>query len=157
MSIELTHIDKEGNSKMVSIAEKETSKRIAIAEGWVLLSEQTIREITSRKMKKGDVLQVAQLAGIMGSKRTADIIPLCHPIPIDSVAVFLEPKARGIHIRAEVTNVWKTGVEMEALMAVTCAALTVYDMIKAIERNAIITEIQLIYKNGGRSGEWKRP
>ena len=158
MASELTHIDKEGNTKIVDVTWKESSKRTAVAEGWVLLSDASLEQITSQRIKKGDVLQVAQLAGIMGAKKTSDVIPLCHPIPIDSVSVklFVE-KGKGIHIRAEVCNVWKTGVEMEALTAVSCTALTIYDMLKAIERHAVITGIQLLYKNGGRTGEWKRP
>jgi len=157
MSSELTHIDKEGNSKMVDVAQKKATERKAIAEGWVLLSDSTLELITMRRLNKGDVLQIAQLAGIMATKRTADIIPLCHPIPIDAVSVLLTPHPeKGIHITAEVSNVWKTGVEMEALMAVSGAALTIYDMVKAVERHAVITNIQLIYKNGGRTGKWER-
>lgn len=157
MASGLTHIDKEGNSRMVDVAQKNASERVAIAEGWVLLSDTTLELITAQRMKKGNVLQVAQLAGIMASKKTAEIIPLCHPIPIDSVSLLLTPhEGKGVHIKAEVSNVWKTGVEMEALMAVSGAALTIYDMVKAIERRAVINNIQLLYKNGGRSGEWKR-
>ena len=156
MSLELTHIDKQGNSNIVNVTKKESTARLAIAEGWVLLSTSSLALIENRQNQKGDVLQVAQLAGIMGAKKTAGIIPLCHPIPIDSVSVQLRvEKERGIYICAEVQNVWKTGVEMEALMAVTSAALTIYDMMKSVERHARITDIRLIYKEGGKSGEWK--
>ena len=154
----LTHIDKDGNARMVDVSPKKLTDRIAIAEGWVLLSESTKQQIVGKLFQKGDVLQVAQLAGIMGAKKTADIIPLCHPIPIDSVSVVLHTEeTKGIRIVAEVQNRWRTGVEMEALTSVSCAALTIYDMIKSVERQAEITGIKLLYKNGGKSGEWKCP
>jgi cyclic pyranopterin monophosphate synthase len=158
MSKELTHIDSEGNCKIVNVVEKQHSARIAIAEGWVLLSDSCLDMIELRQTQKGDVLQVAQLAGITGAKKTSEVVPLCHPIPIDSVSVVLKiHRGKGVHITAEVQNVWKTGVEMEALMAVTSAALTVYDMVKAIERDAVITNVLLLYKDGGKSGQWNRP
>ena len=158
MSSKLTHIDVEGNSKVVDITQKESTQRIALAEGWVLLANDSLELITTKRLHKGDVLSVAQLAGIMAAKRTSDIIPLCHPIPIDSIEVRLEAHpGKGIHIRAEVGNVWKTGVEMEAMVAVSGAALTIYDMVKSVERQAVISGIRLLYKNGGKTGEWIAP
>ena len=158
MDFNFTHMDKDGNARMVDVSQKKSTERIAVAEGWVLLSEPTMQQIVGKLFQKGDVLQVAQLAGIMGVKKTADIIPLCHPIPIDSVSVVLDTDIkRGVRIVAQVQNCWRTGVEMEALTAVSCAALTIYDMIKSVERQAEITGIKLLYKNGGKSGEWKCP
>ena len=158
MEYNLTHLDKDGNARMVGVQQKSVTDRIAVAEGWILLNEQTMQQIAERAFQKGDVLQIAQLAGIMGAKKTADIIPLCHPIPIDSVSVVLHTDGeKGVRIVAEVQNNWRTGVEMEALTAVSCAALTIYDMIKSVERQAEITGIRLLYKNGGKSGEWKCP
>ena len=158
MDFNLTHMDRDGNARMVDVRQKNATARRAVAEGWVLLSEQTMQHIVAKAFQKGDVLQIAQLAGITGAKKTADIIPLCHPIPIDSVSVVLHTdEKKGVRIVAEVQNYWRTGVEMEALTAVSCAALTIYDMIKSVERQAEITGIRLLYKNGGKSGEWKCP
>lgn len=126
---------------------------MAQAQGWVELSPETLDVIDKGGVHKGDVLSIAELAGICGSKKTSEIIPLCHPIPIDAVSVSLQIKRpRGVHIVSEVRNEWKTGVEMEAMMAVTSAALTVYDMVKAIQKNAKITDISLAFKEGGKSG-----
>ena len=155
MSNKLTHIDPQGNPKMVDISTKPNTHRLAIAEGWVLLSDACLFRITEGRMRKGDVMQIAQLAGIMGAKRTADLIPLCHPLPIDSVDVLVYPiPTKGLRIEATVRSFWRTGVEMEALTAVTASALTVYDMIKSIEKDAMITGIRLLEKQGGRSGRW---
>ena len=132
---------------MVSILEKPHSKRIAVAEGWILLTSKTLQLIQGQGIKKGDVLSIAQLAGIMATKKTAEIIPLCHPIPIDGVDVFLEIREKGVYIQATVYNVWKTGVEMEALTAVTAAALTIYDMVKAVENTGEITGVRLVSKS----------
>ena len=147
MSGKLTHIDEEGNSRMVSIIDKPHSKRVALAEGWILLTPKTLALISDQEIQKGDVLSIAQLAGIMATKNTADLIPLCHPIPIDAVDVRLKIHDKGVHIQATVSNVWKTGVEMEALTAVTVAALTVYDMVKSVEKTGVITDIHLIRKD----------
>ena len=126
---------------------------MAQAEGWVELGKGTIERIQNHSIHKGNVLSVAQLAGICGAKKTADIVPLCHPIPIDAVDVRLTVhENRGVHILAEVRNEWKTGVEMEALTAVSSAALCIYDMIKAVQKDAMITDIRLVYKEGGKSG-----
>lgn len=147
MSDKLTHIDGEGNARMVSVLEKKHSKRIAVAEGWILLATSTLQLIKGNDVQKGDVLSIAQLAGIMATKKTAELIPLCHPIPIDGVDVNLEIQEKGVYIQAKVYNVWKTGVEMEALTAVTAAALTIYDMVKAIEKTGEITGIRLVSKS----------
>ena len=152
---QLTHLDSQGNPRMVDIQQKGVTDREALAEGWVLINDSTIEAIDTQQIKKGDVLNVAQLAGIMGSKNCSQLIPLCHPIPIDGVTMNLEvvPK-KGIHISALVKTRWKTGVEMEALTAVTASALTVYDMVKAIDKEACITNVQLLHKTGGKSGNW---
>ncbi len=146
MTHKLTHIDAEGNAKMVDILQKPHSQRIAVAEGFVRLSPQSLESIALGNNKKGDVLSIAQLAGIGGSKRTADLIPLCHPIPIDAVSVDLRAVESGVLIQATVGTVWKTGVEMEALTAVTTAALTIYDMLKAIDKEMVIERIRLLSK-----------
>ena len=143
----LTHIDADGNAKMVDILQKPNSKRVAIAEGFIRLSLQSLQSIAMGNNKKGDVLSIAQLAGICGTKRTADLIPLCHPIPIDAVSVDLQMIEGGGYIRATVGAVWKTGVEMEALTAVTTAALTIYDMLKAIDKEMVIERIRLVEKH----------
>ena len=147
MTHKLTHIDAEGNARMVDILQKPHSKRVAIAEGFIRLSLQSLQSIALGNNKKGNVLAIAQLAGIAGTKRTADLIPLCHPIPIDAVSVELQVMEGGVAIRATVGTVWKTGVEMEALTAVTTAALTIYDMLKAIDKEMIIERICLVEKH----------
>ena len=140
---------------MVDVGAKSLTDRCAVAEGWVRLSKEAFEAITDGRVKKGDVLSIAQLAGIQGAKRTADLIPLCHPLPIDGVEVALRPVGDRIHIRAEVKAHWRTGVEMEALTAVTAAALTVYDMVKAIDKGVQIEGIRLLEKRGGRSGTYR--
>ena len=147
MTHKLTHIDADGNAKMVDILQKPNSKRVAIAEGFIRLSPQSLQSIAVGNNKKGDVLSIAQLAGNCGTKRTADLIPLCHPIPIDAVSVDLQMIEGGVAIRATVGTVWKTGVEMEALTAVTTAALTIYDMLKAIDKEMVIERIRLVEKH----------
>ena len=147
MSHKLTHIDAEGNARMVDILQKPHSKRVAIAEGFIRLSPQSLQSIALGNNKKGNVLAIAQLAGIGGTKRTADLIPLCHPIPIDAVSVELQPVEGGVQIRATVGTVWKTGVEMEALTAVSTAALTIYDMLKAIDKERVIEQIRWLEKH----------
>ena len=152
---QLTHLDEEGNPRMVDIQHKGLTNREALAEAWVLLDNSTIEAIDAQQIKKGDVLKIAQLAGIMGSKQCAQLIPLCHPIPIDGVDISLElVPEEGVHIQALVKTHWKTGVEMEALTAVSAAALTVYDMVQAIDKGAQINNIQLRHKKGGKSGDW---
>ena len=147
MTHKLTHIDADGNAKMVDILQKPNSKRVSVAEGFIRLSPQSLQNIAMGNNKKGDVLSIAQLAGICGTKRTADLIPLCHPIPIDAVSVDLQMIEGGVIIRATVGTVWKTGVEMEALTAVTTAALTIYDMLKAIDKEMVIERIRLMEKH----------
>lgn len=154
MSRSLTHIDESGRPAMVNVGDKPITHRVAIAEGWVRMSAEAFAAVTAGDVRKGDVLAVAELAGIQGSKRTADLIPLCHPLPIDSVAVRAEAVDGAIRIRATVEAHWRTGVEMEALAAVSAAALTVYDMTKAIDQSMTIDGVRLIEKRGGRSGDY---
>lgn len=142
----LTHMDKDGNSTMVNVTSKPLLHRRAVAEGWVLMTAETMDLIASQNIAKGNVLSVAQLAGIQGSKQTSQIIPLCHPIPIDSVDVDVQLQEKGVYIQATVCNVWKTGVEMEALTAVMSAALTVYDMLKAVDSTMVIMDVKLLSK-----------
>ena len=154
---ELTHIDAAGNAVMVDVTGKDVTERSATAEGRVTMAAATLERIDARGFKKGDVLGVAQLAGIMGAKRTADLIPLCHPLPLTAVTVELEPEPEpgSIVVRATCRVTGRTGVEMEALTAVAVAALTIYDMCKAVDRGMRITDIRLVHKLGGRSGEFR--
>ena len=149
-----THIDADGNAVMVDVGGKTSTDRVATAACSVLMHKDTITAISSGKIKKGDVLSIAQLAGIMGSKRTADLIPLCHPIALTSskVELTIDRALNSVNITANCKVNGQTGVEMEALTAVTVAALTVYDMCKAIDRSIQITDIRLTYKSGGKSG-----
>ena len=156
MADKLTHIDDDGRAHMVDVADKKDSKRMARARGFVRLSVETLSAIAEGRAKKGDVLAVAELAGIMAAKKTADLIPLCHPLPLSRVKLVLTPKDDGIAVEAEVGCTGKTGVEMEALTAVSVACLTVYDMVKAIEKSARIGPIELVEKSGGKSGDFKR-
>lgn len=156
MSDKLTHIDADGRAHMVDVANKADTKRTAKARGRVALSPATLAAIAEGRTKKGDVLSVAELAGIMGAKKTAELIPLCHPLPLSRVKLVLTPQDDGIVVEAEVVCTGKTGVEMEALTAVSVACLTVYDMVKAMEKDARITDIELVEKTGGKSGDFKR-
>lgn len=151
----LTHLDQEGRARMVDVGSKPATDREATAKGYVSVSPETIILIQQGLMKKGDVLTVAQLAGIMGAKRTSDLIPLCHPLPLNRVDVALDVdgKLNRVNITATVSTSAKTGVEMEALTAVSVAALTVYDMCKSADRGVRIEEIRLVRKRGGRSGD----
>lgn len=151
----LTHLDAAGNARMVEVGEKEITRRLAVAEGRILLSPEAMQQVLSRSAKKGDVLTVAQLAGILAAKRTGELIPLCHPLPLDGVDVLLFPEGEAIRIEASVRCTGRTGVEMEALTAVSVAALTVYDMLKAVDKGMRIEGIRLLRKSGGRSGEWR--
>jgi cyclic pyranopterin phosphate synthase len=150
----LTHFDDQGRAVMVDVSAKPETERRATAAGQVVMAPETLRTIREGGVKKGDVLAVARLAGIMAAKRTPDLIPLCHPLPLSSVAVDLEPDEAlpGVKITATVGLTGRTGVEMEALTAVTVAALTVYDMCKAIDRSMRIEAVRLVRKEGGRSG-----
>ena len=155
----LTHIDDEGRATMVDVSAKDVTERVAVAKGAVLMDAATLEVVMAGTAKKGDVLGVARLAGIMAAKRTADLIPLCHPLPITSVTVDLDPDPdrNAVDIRAQVKTTGRTGVEMEALTAVSVAALTVYDMCKAIDRGMRLTEIRLVHKRGGKSGSFDAP
>jgi cyclic pyranopterin phosphate synthase len=155
----LTHFDPAGNAVMVDVADKAVTVRTATAKGRVLVAPSTLRLIADRGFKKGDVLAVAQLAGIMGAKRTPDLVPLCHPLPLEKVEVGLElvDDPPSVEITATCKLTGKTGVEMEALTAVAVAALTVYDMCKAVDRTMRISDIRLVHKAGGRSGEFRAP
>jgi cyclic pyranopterin phosphate synthase len=152
----LTHFDGAGRPVMVDVSDKEETDRVALARGSVRMLAETVAAIRAGAVGKGDVLSVAQLAGIMGAKRTPDLIPLCHPVPLTSVeiALSLEDDPPAVWIEASCRSKGRTGVEMEALTAVAVAALTVYDMCKAIDRAMEIGAIRLVHKSGGRSGAW---
>jgi cyclic pyranopterin monophosphate synthase len=153
----LTHFDDQGASRMVDVGGKTVTARFARASGRVVMQPATLARIQRRGFEKGDVLEVARLAGIMAAKRTGDLVPLCHPLSLDAVTVsYSFPDDRTVAIEAEVRVTAKTGVEMEALTAVSLAALTIYDMCKAIDRGMVISEIRLEEKSGGRSGQFSR-
>ncbi|MEM6407233.1 MAG: cyclic pyranopterin monophosphate synthase MoaC [Pseudomonadota bacterium] len=153
----LTHFDGAGQAHMVDVSDKEVTDRIAVARGAVIMAPETLALASEGTAKKGDVLGVARLAGIMGAKKCADLIPLCHPLPISKVSVELtpDPALPGIRIEATVKTTGQTGVEMEALTAVSTAALTVYDMLKAAQKDMAITDIKLVLKEGGKSGRFE--
>ena len=153
---ELTHVDGQGNARMVEVGGKDVTEREATAEGWITLGDEAAAAIAERRVKKGDVLAIAQLAGIQAAKRTSDLVPLCHPIPLTGVKVLLELDGSRVHATARVRCTWKTGVEMEALTAVSAALLTVYDMVKAVDKGPVLGPIQLVDKRGGKSGPWAR-
>lgn len=155
---DFTHFNDQGRAKMVNVGEKPESQRIAVAAGRVLVNNETFALIQSGGMKKGDVLTVAQVAGVMGAKRTPDVIPMCHPIQINGIDLnlSLDEKRQSVEITASVSCNGKTGVEMEALTAVSMAALTVYDMCKAVQKGIMITDIRLLKKSGGVHGEFTR-
>ncbi len=152
----LTHIDGTGRAVMVDVGDKAVTRRMALASGAVHMSAAAMAQIMAGQNKKGDVLAVAELAGIMAAKRTAEIIPLCHPLPLTKLRVALKCDAEAglVRVEAEAQTDGKTGVEMEALTAVSAACLTVYDMVKAVDKGVIITDIKLIEKRGGKSGNW---
>ena len=154
---DLTHIDVEGNAVMVDVSDKDATRRTATAKGSVVVQPQTMALITGGGVKKGDVLAIAQLAGIMGAKRTPDLIPLCHPLALSSVAVDLtcDPARNAVDITATCKLTGRTGVEMESLTAVLVAALTVYDMCKAVDRSMRIENVRLVHKAGGKSGTFE--
>jgi cyclic pyranopterin phosphate synthase len=152
----LSHVDATGRVRMVDVSDKPETRREAVAEGDVHMNAAAVRAIRDRTVAKGDPLQTARLAGIQAAKRTADIIPLCHPLPLTSVEVDLVPRRGGYRIVARAATVGRTGVEMEALVAVSAAALALYDMLKAIDRGIVIGPIQLREKRGGRSGDYRR-
>ena len=152
----LSHINDKGEANMVDINNKKESKREATAKGSIILSKTAVNEIKKERISKGNVLNTARIAGIMAAKKTSDLIPLCHPIPIESIKIDFDIEKNNINVLAIVSTTNKTGVEMEALMAVNIACLTIYDMIKSIDKHAKINSVKLISKSGGKSGDWKR-
>ncbi|HYV96890.1 MAG TPA: cyclic pyranopterin monophosphate synthase MoaC [Gemmatimonadaceae bacterium] len=155
---EFSHLDAEGKARMVDVSNKPATAREARAAGEIVMSLDTLKAIESQLIAKGDVLTVAQLAGVMAAKRTAELIPLCHPLPLTDVRVLLrpDPNIPGVACEATVRTVANTGVEMEALTAVSVALLTVYDMAKAAEKGMVIRNVRLLHKSGGKSGTWER-
>ncbi|QPZ91840.1 cyclic pyranopterin monophosphate synthase MoaC [Thioclava electrotropha] len=153
----LSHFDKDGQAHMVDVSDKEVTDRIAVAEGRVVMLPETLDYVLKGTAKKGDVLGIARIAGIMAAKKTSDLIPLCHPLPITKVTLDLEPDEAlpGVRVRATVKTSGQTGVEMEALTAVSAAALTVYDMLKAVEKSMQIEGIRVVLKDGGKSGKYE--
>ncbi|MCI0399174.1 MAG: cyclic pyranopterin monophosphate synthase MoaC [Chloroflexi bacterium] len=157
MTKQLTHLDESGRARMVDVGHKPDTQRVAVARGAVIMQPETVQLIIEGNLKKGDVLAVAQLAGIMAAKRTSDLIPLCHPLALNHVAVTCTPNPaeKRVDIEATVRVQGKTGVEMEALTAVSVAALTIYDMAKAVDRGMRLTDIRLVAKEGGQSGSFE--
>lgn len=158
MAKDFTHFDEQGKARMVDVSEKPETDRLAVASGAVLMAPETLAMVEAGTAKKGDVLGVARLAGIMAAKRTAELIPLCHPLPLTSVEVDLvcDSGRNAVEITATARTTGRTGVEMEALTAVSAAALTVYDMCKAVDRGMVLSEIRLEQKSGGKSGTYTR-
>ena len=152
----LSHINDKGEANMVDINNKKESKREATATGSIILSKKALNEIKKEKISKGNVFNTARIAGIMAAKKTSDLIPLCHPIPVEAIKIDFDIEDNNINVLAIVSTTNKTGVEMEALMAVNIACLTIYDMIKSIDKHAKINSVKLISKSGGKSGDWKR-
>ncbi|MBW1893490.1 MAG: cyclic pyranopterin monophosphate synthase MoaC [Deltaproteobacteria bacterium] len=154
---EFTHVDEKGNVRMVDVTEKESTLRIAVAGGTVAMNRDTFEKIVDNRVKKGNVLEAARIAGVMAAKKTADLIPMCHPLNITYVSIDFIPDEKNscIGIRSEVRLKGRTGVEMEALTAASVCALTIYDMCKSHDRGMIITNIKLLEKSGGKSGEYK--
>ena len=159
MSNSLTHFDRKGNAHMVDVSSKANTDRVAIAKGTVRMKRETFNIMTEGKAKKGDVLSIARIAGIMGCKKTSELIPLCHPIPLSNVKINLVPNTElpGVDIEAHVKTNGSTGVEMEALTAVSVASLTVYDMLKAVDKTIEIGNLRLTRKEGGKSGLIENP
>jgi len=154
----LTHFDRAGRARMVDVGEKAVTRRMAVVSGKVVMKPETLKRIVDKKMEKGDVFGVARVAGIMAAKRTGDTIPLCHPLSIDTVEIDFRPdmKRSEVQIETTVKSTGKTGVEMEALVATAAAALTIYDMCKAVDRGMKISDIMLLKKSGGKSGTYLR-
>ena len=153
----LTHLDEHGNARMVDIGGKAASQRIAIAAGHIAMSSAALAAIRSGDAPKGDVLAAARIAGIMAAKKTADLIPLCHPVALDAVTLDFAFEAGAIRVTATVSLTGRTGVEMEALTAISIALLTIYDMVKALDKAMVINGIRLLEKRGGKSGDWTAP
>ena len=150
----LTHVREDGSAHMVDVTEKSVTTRTALAEATVLTRPDVVEQIFDADLPKGDALPIARVAGILGAKHTPDIIPLCHPLPLGKITVDFERLENGVRIEASVKTRGVTGVEMEALTAVSTAALTVFDMIKAVDKFAVITDIRVLEKSGGKSGDW---
>ena len=157
MTRRLSHVDEEGRARMVDVGAKPVTVRHAVAEGWIRMSKEAFQLVKANRIAKGDVLRVAEIAGIAGAKRTAELIPLCHPLSLDKVAVEakLDSKLPGVRVRCEAKVEAKTGVEMEALTACAVALLTVYDMVKAADRGMEIGAVRLVEKSGGLTGEYR--
>ena len=158
MADNLTHFDEAGRARMVDVSAKDDTARRAVARGRVVFSADAYRRVRAGGVKKGDIGPVAELAGVMGAKKTAELIPLCHPLPITGLNVRVEPddNAHSFVVTAEVKTTGKTGVEMEALTAVTTACLTIYDMAKAVDKSMVIDDVKLVEKSGGASGDFRR-
>ena len=153
----LTHLDADGSARMVDVSAKAVTAREAIAAGRIDMSDEAARAIAEGLVKKGDVLAVARVAGIMAAKKTADLIPLCHPIALSAVTVDFTLDDHGVTVKATARTAGQTGVEMEALTAASVALLTIYDMAKALDKAMVILDVRLIAKTGGKSGDWRRP
>ncbi|BAV64177.1 cyclic pyranopterin monophosphate synthase MoaC [Sphingobium cloacae] len=153
----LTHLDAHGSARMVDVSGKAVTAREAVATGRITMSREAAAAIAAGTVKKGDVLAVARVAGIMAAKRTSDLIPLCHPLPLSSVTVDLAPDEEGVTVTVTACTAGQTGVEMEALTGVSAALLTIYDMAKAIDKAMVIGHVRLLAKTGGKSGDWRAP
>jgi cyclic pyranopterin phosphate synthase len=153
---ELTHLDEDGRPQMVDVGAKEATPRRAVAEAFVTMARQTRQRLFDGDLPKGDALAVVRIAAIQGAKRTAELVPLCHPLAIDAIDIDIEPTEDGARLRVAVAVVAKTGVEMEAMTGAAVGSITLYDMIKGIDRTATIGPIRLLSKTGGKSGDWKR-
>jgi cyclic pyranopterin phosphate synthase len=153
---ELSHLNEAGEAQMVDVGGKQATDREAVAEGFVVMSPDLVERFFAGDLPKGDAAAVARIGGIMAAKRTAELIPLCHPISLTGVDVTLEPSGRGVRVVASVRTTDRTGVEMEAMTAVAVASLTIYDMVKGVERDVTIEMVRLLTKSGGRSGKWER-
>ncbi len=151
-----SHLDKRGEMRMVEVGEKPETMRRAVAEAYVRLSPEVRHSLVEGTLPKGDALAAVRLAGIMAAKRTSELIPLCHPLPLSGIEVKIVPSGEGMAITAAIRTTGRTGVEMEAMVAVSVAALALYDMVKGLDRGAVIGPIRLLEKTGGKSGEWKR-
>jgi len=156
--VRLTHVDERGRAQMVDVGDKPESERTAVAVGAVRMSREAFEQVAAQAVVKGDVLAVAEVAGTMGAKRTGELIPLCHPLGLDLIQVEarLEPELPGVRVTARARTIGRTGVEMEAMTAVAVACLTVYDMVKAVDRGMVIEEVSLLSKTGGTRGDWHR-
>lgn len=153
---ELSHLDEEGRPRMVDVGGKPATDRTAVAEAWIVMQRETRERLFGGELPKGDALAVVRVAAIQGAKRTADLIPLCHPLPLDAVEVEIEPTEQGARIEVAVAVTAKTGVEMEAMTGAAVGAMALYDMIKGVDRGAEVQSVRLLEKHGGKSGDWVR-